>query len=419
VIIGHSQFERIPISPERQRAVIENQIDEVLEAIEEAKSNQGDNFSLKSMEKMRKQLEAKLEKLSGSFKKDDVLYFEELGVDRLFVDEADLYKNLALFTKMQNVAGITSANSQKASDMFAKCQYIDEITGGTGVCFATGTPISNTVSEMYTMQRYLQFHDLNKAGFGHFDCWASTFGEKQTAIELAPEGTGYRMKTRFAKFHNLPELMTMFREVADIQTAEMLNLPVPKVHYHNISTKPSEIQKEMVKALADRAEKVRNNKVEPTEDNMLKIANDGRKLALDQRMENPLLADEPFSKVNTCVSNVFDIWEKYRVERLTQLIFCDLSTPKNDGTFNVYDDIKTKLLEKGVPENEVEFIHNAKTDIAKKELFSKVRKGTVRILIGSTSKMGAGTNCQDKLIALHDLDAPWRPRDLIRAPVRR
>ena len=412
VIIGHSQFEKIPISVERQRKTLENQIEDIMEGIREAKRQKGGSFTVKQLQKSKKSLELKLKKLNDQSRKDDVVTFEELGIDRLFVDEADNYKNLYLYTKMRNVGGIAQTEAQKSSDMFMKCRYLDELTGGKGVIFATGTPISNSMVELYTMQRYLQYGDLVKYGLQHFDAWASTFGETVTAIELAPEGTGYRLKTRFARFFNLPELMQMFREVADIQTADMLKLPVPKVNYHNIKTKPSEIQTDLVASLAKRAEKVRARLVEPNIDNMLKITNDGRKLALDQRLIDPMLPDDPTSKVNACVDNVYRIWEEHADTKATQLVFCDLSTPKNDGTFNVYDDIREKLTARGIPAEQVRFIHEATTDAQKKELFGKVRSGEVRVLLGSTPKMGAGTNVQDRLIAIHNLDCPWRPSDL-------
>lgn len=412
VIIGHSQFEKIPISAERQENQIKEQIREVTSGIQELKDSRAERYSIKQLEKTKKALELRLKKLIETGRKDDVVTFEELGVDRLFVDEADTYKNLFLYTKMRNVAGLSQTEAQKSSDLFMKCQYLDELTGGRGVVFATGTPISNSITEMYTMQRYLQYETLRKHGLQHFDCWASTFGETVTAIELAPEGTGYRAKTRFARFYNLPELMNMFREVADIKTADMLNLPVPKATYHNVAVKPSDFQRDMVAQLAERAEQVRNRMVEPHEDNMLRITNDGRKLALDQRLINPLLSDDEDGKVNACVNDVYDFWREHADKRLTQLVFCDLSTPKNDGTFNVYDDIRQKLIARGVPKEEVAFIHEADTETKKKELYARVRKGQVRVLIGSTFKMGAGTNVQDRLIALHDLDCPWRPRDL-------
>lgn len=412
VIIGHSQFEKIPISQERQRMQFEEQISEITGGIRELKEARGERYAIKQLEKTKKNLELKLKKLNDTSRKDDVVTFEELGVDRLFVDEADFYKNLFLYTKMRNVAGLAQTEAQKSSDLFAKCRYLDELTDGRGIVFATGTPISNSITEMYTMQRYLQYETLRRNGLQHFDCWASTFGETVTAIELAPEGTGYRAKTRFARFYNLPELMSMFKEVADIKTADMLNLPVPKANYRNVAVKPSQFQQDMVAELAERAERVRARDVEPYEDNMLKITNDGRKLALDQRLANPMLPDDEASKVNACVENVYRFWQENRDKNLTQLVFCDLSTPKNDGNFNVYDDVRRKLIERGVPADEVAFIHDANTETKKKELFAKVRKGQVRALIGSTFKMGAGTNVQDKLIALHDLDCPWRPRDL-------
>lgn len=412
VIIGHSQFEKIPISAERQRQQLQEQIAEITSGIQELKEERGERYAIKQLEKTKKTLKLKLDRLNDPSRKDDVVTFEELGVDRLFVDEADFYKNLFLYTKMRNVAGLSQTEAQKSSDLFAKCRYLDELTDGRGIIFATGTPISNSITEMYTMQRYLQYVTLRKNGLQHFDCWASTFGETVTAIELAPEGTGYRAKTRFARFYNLPELMSMFKEIADIKTADMLNLPVPKANYRNVAVKPSDFQKDMVAELAERAERVRNRMVEPYEDNMLKITNDGRKLALDQRLANPMLPDCEDSKVNACVDNIFRFWQENNDKKLTQLVFCDLSTPKNDGNFNVYDDVRQKLKDRGVPAEEINFIHHADTETKKKELFAKVRKGQVRVLLGSTFKMGAGTNVQDKLIALHDLDCPWRPRDL-------
>ena len=412
VIIGHSQFERIPLSIERQQRTIRSQIEEIVQGITEEKARNGNKFTIKQLEKTKKSLLVRLEKLNDQSKKDQVINFEELGIDRLFVDEADGYKNLYLYTKMRNVAGIAQTEALKSSDMFMKCQYLDELTGGKGVVFATGTPVSNSMVELYTMQRYLQHHTLVEHNLQHFDAWASTFGETVTAIELAPEGTGYRLKTRFAKFYNLPELMQMFREVADIQTADMLNLPVPKAEYRVVSVKPSEMQREMVAELGERAERVREGLVNATEDNMLLITNDGRKLALDQRMMNELLPDYPDSKVNACVEEVYQFWEQGREKRLTQLLFCDLSTPKTDGSFSVYNDVRDKLIAKGVPPEEIAFIHDANTEVRKKELFSKVRRGAVRILMGSTFKMGAGMNVQDLIIASHDLDCPWRPRDL-------
>lgn len=412
IIIGHSQFEKIPMSIERQRAILEQQMDEILEGIAEIKKNRGDNFSIKQLEKTKKTIKQKLDKLNDQTRKDDVVTFEELGVDRVFVDEAHYYKNLAAFTKMRNVGGISQTEAMKSSDLYMKCRYLDELTGGKGVVFATGTPISNSMVELYTMQKYLQYDLLRRNNLIHFDAWASTFGETVTAIELAPEGTGYRAKTRFAKFYNLPELMSLFKETADIQTADMLKLPVPKANYHNVVLKPSEQQKEMVEALSERAEKVRNKMVDSSVDNMLLITNDGRKLALDQRMINEMLPDAEESKVSVCADNVFDIWQKTEKDKSTQMVFCDLSTPHNDGTFNVYDDLRDKLIAKGIPAEEIAYIHSANTEVAKKEMFGKVRSGQIRVLIGSTQKMGAGTNVQKKLIALHHLDCPWRPSDL-------
>lgn len=412
VIIGHSQFEKIPMSIERQRAILEQQLEEITGGIAELKRNRGENFSIKQLEKSKKSIKQKLDKLNDQTKKDDVVTFEELGVDRLFVDESHYYKNLYLYTKMRNVGGIAQTEAQKSSDLFMKCRYLDEITGGRGTVFATGTPISNSMVELYTIQRYLQYNTLVKNGLQLFDAWASTFGETITAVELTPEGTGYRAKTRFAKFYNLPELMAMFKEIADIKTADMLNLPVPEAKYHNIAVKPSEMQKEMVASLAERAEQVRGGGVDSSVDNMLKITNDGRKLALDQRMLNDMLPDFEGSKINACVDNIYRIWKENADKKSAQLVFCDLSTPKNDGTFSVYNDIRKKLIERGIPESEVKFIHEADTDMKKKELFQKTRKGEVRVLLGSTQKMGAGTNVQDKLIALHDVDCPWRPSDL-------
>ena len=412
IIIGHSQFEKIPMSIERQRAILEQQLEEVTNGIADLKRNRGDNFSVKQLERTKKSVKQKLDKLNDQSKKDDVVTFEELGVDRLFIDESHYYKNLFLYTKMRNVGGIAQTEAQKSSDLFMKCRYLDEITGGRGTVFATGTPISNSMVELYTIQRYLQYNTLVKNNLQHFDAWASTFGETVTAVELTPEGTGYRAKTRFARFYNLPELMAMFKEVADIKTADMLDLPVPKAVYHNISVKPSEIQKQMVAELAERAEKVRNGMVDASVDNMLKITNDGRKLALDQRLINPMLPDFEGSKLNACVDAMFETWEKGKEKRLTQLFFCDLSTPKNDGNFSVYEDIRKKLIERGVPAEEIKFIHEADTETKKLELFKKVRKGDVRILMGSTQKMGAGTNVQNKLAASSDLDCPWRPSDL-------
>ncbi len=412
VIIGHSQFEKIPMSIERQKAILEQQIEELTNGIAELKANRGERFSIKQLERSRKAVTQKLAKLNDQSRKDDVVTFEELGVDRLFIDESHYYKNLFLYTKMRNVGGIAQTEAQKSSDLFMKCRYLDEITGGRGTVFATGTPISNSMVELYTIQRYLQYNTLVKNNLQHFDAWASTFGETVTAIELTPEGSGYRAKTRFAKFYNLPELMSMFKEVADIKTADMLKLPVPEAEYHNVSVEPSEMQKDMVASLAERAEKVRGGGVDASVDNMLKITNDGRKLALDQRMLNEMLPDFDGSKINACVENVFRIWEETKDKKSAQLVFCDLSIPKNDGTFSVYNDIRKKLIERGVPESEVRFIHEADTDMKKKELFQKVRKGEVRVLMGSTQKMGAGTNVQDRLIALHDVDCPWRPSDL-------
>ena len=412
VIIGHSQFEKIPMSIERQRAILEQQLEELTDGIADLKRNRGENFSIKQLEKSRKAVKQKLEKLNDQSRKDDVVTFEELGVDRLFIDESHYYKNLYLYTKMRNVGGIAQTEAQKSSDLFMKCRYLDELTGGRGTVFATGTPISNSMVELYTIQRYLQYNTLVKNNLQHFDAWASTFGETVTAVELTPEGTGYRAKTRFAKFYNLPELMAMFKEVADIKTADMLDLPVPQAHYHNVAVKPSEMQKEMVASLAERAEKVRGGNVDSSVDNMLKITNDGRKLALDQRMLNDMLPDFEDSKINACVDNIYRIWAETTDKKSAQLVFCDLSTPKNDGSFSVYNDIRKKLIERGIPESEVKFIHEADTDIKKKELFQKTRKGEVRVLLGSTQKMGAGTNVQDRLIALHDVDCPWRPSDL-------
>ena len=412
VIIGHSQFEKIPMSIERQREQLEKQLDDIERGIDDVQASKGEQFTVKQLMKTRKAIKTKLEKLNDTKRKDTVIDFEQLGVDRLFIDESHFYKNLYLYTKMRNVGGIAQTEAQKSSDLFMKCRYLDEITGNRGTVFATGTPVSNSMVELYSVQRYLQYDTLAQNGLQHFDSWASTFGETVTALELAPEGTNYRAKTRFAKFYNLPELMQMFREVADIQTADMLKLPVPTVKYHNIKTKPSEIQTETVASLAKRAEKVRARLVEPNIDNMLKITNDGRKLALDQRMIDPMLPDDPDSKVNACVDNVYRIWEEHADTKATQLVFCDLSTPKNDGTFNVYDDMREKLIARGIPAEQVRFIHEATTDAQKKELFGKVRSGEVRVLFGSTPKMGAGTNVQDRLIAIHNLDCPWRPSDL-------
>ena len=413
VIIGHSQFEKIPMSVKRQITLLEQQLDGTLKGIQDLKEHNGERFSIKALVRTQKSIEKKLQQLNNADRKDDVITFEELGVDRLFVDEAHYYKNLFLYTKMRNVGGIAQTEAQKSSDLFMKCRYLDEITGGKGIVFATGTPISNSMVELYTMQRYLQYDKLVKSKLQHFDAWASTFGETVTAIELAPEGTGYRTKTRFAKFYNLPELMNLFKEVADIQTSDTLNLPLPKANYENIVIKPSQTQLDLVNSLGERAEKVRNKAVDSREDNMLKITNEGRKIALDQRLINELLPDYKDSKVEKCSENIYKIWNDTKEDKLAQLVFCDLSTPKGDGTFDVYTDLKRKLIDKGIPEEEIEFIHNANTELKKKELFAKVRAGNVRILMGSTVKMGAGTNCQDKLIALHDLDCPWRPSDLI------
>lgn len=412
VIIGHSQFEKIPMSLERQRAILQQQLDEVLDGISELKKNRGDNFSIKQLERTKKTVKQKLDKLNDQSRKDDVVTFEELGVDRIFIDEAHYYKNLAAFTKMRNVGGISQTEAMKSSDLYMKCRYLDELTGGRGVVFATGTPISNSMVEMYSMQKYLQYGALRRNDLLHFDAWASTFGETVTAIELSPEGTGYRAKTRFAKFYNLPELMAMFKETADIQTADMLKLPVPEAHYHSVVLKPSETQKEMVAGLSERAERVRNKMVDSSVDNMLLITNDGRKLALDQRLMNDMLPDSETSKVGTCAENVFDIWQRTADRKSTQMVFCDLSTPHGDGKFNVYDDLRNKLIAKGVPAEEIAYIHTANSEAQKKELFGKVRSGQVRVLIGSTQKMGAGTNVQTKLAALHHLDCPWRPSDL-------
>jgi len=412
VIIGHSQFEKIPMSKEYQEKHIQNQIDNIIDYIKEYKYDSSQHFTVKELQKTKKKLELKLKKLNDDFKKDDVVTFEELGVDKLIVDEAHNYKNLYLYTKMRNVAGIGQSEAFKSSDMFMKCRYMDEMTNGKGIVFATGTPISNSMTELYTMQRYLQYDELKKNGLEHFDSWASTFGETQSSFELSPEGTGYRVKTRFSKFYNLPELMSLFKEVSDIQTADMLKLPVPEAHFDVIKTTPSEEQKQILQGLSERAERVRNKLVEPEEDNMLRITNDGKKLALDQRLINPLLPDDDNSKVNVCVKNVFAIWEKTKETQSTQLLFSDMSTPKGDGSFNIYDDIRDKLVKLGIPKEEIAFIHEANSDKQKEELFAKVRKGEIRILMGSTQKMGAGTNVQKKLIAMHDLDVPWRPADL-------
>ena len=412
VIIGHRQFEKIPISAERQERILQEQIDEITDAIAEMKAMRGESFTIKQLEKTRRSLEARMEKLQAAERKDDVITFEQLGVDRLFVDEAHAFKNLFLYTKMRNVAGLSTSEAQKSSDMFMKCQYMDELTGGKGTVFATGTPVSNSMTELYTMMRYLQHGTLRQKGLTHFDQWASTFGETTTAIELAPEGTGYRARTRFAKFFNLPELMSMFKEVADIKTADQLRLPVPEAKFETVVVQPSEIQKEMVADLSERAAAVHGGSVDPSVDNMLKITSDGRKIGLDQRLMNPLLPDDPSSKLNACVQNVLRIWEEGQADKLTQLLFCDLSTPKGDGTFNVYEDIRDKLVAAGVPREEVAFIHDADTEAKKKELFGKVRTGEVRVLLGSTQKMGAGTNVQDRLVAVHHLDVGWRPADM-------
>ena len=412
VIIGHSQFEKIQMSEERQREQLQRQLNDIEMGIDEIQKSHGEQFTVKQLMKTRKGIEAKLKKLNDTKRKDTVINFEQLGVDRLFIDESHFYKNLYLYSKMRNVGGIAQTEAQKSSDLFMKCRYLDEITGGRGVIFATGTPISNSMVELYTIQRYLQYDTLQEMGLIHFDDWASDFGETITAIELSPEGSGYRAKTRFAKFFNLPELMATFKQVANIQTADMLKLPVPKANFHTEVIQPSEIQQEMVRGLAERAEAIRAGGVDPRVDNMLRITNDGRKLALDMRLINPLAADDPNGKVATCARNVIRIWEQTKEQRSTQLVFCDLSTPKDDGSFSVYNDLKKKLMEAGIPEEEISFIHDANTEARKKELFSKVRSGQVRILMGSTQKMGAGTNVQDRLIALHDLDCPWRPSDL-------
>ena len=412
IIIGHSQFEKIPMSKERQEKIINRQIDEIMDGIREAKSEKAERYTIKQLERTKKSLEIRLAKLNDQSRKDDVVTFEELGVDRIFVDESHYFKNLFLATKMRNVGGIAQTEAQKSSDLFMKCQYLDEITGGRGVVFATGTPISNSMVELYTIQRYLQYGTLQEMGLSHFDDWAANYGETITAIELSPEGFGYRAKTRFAKFYNLPELMSSLKQVADIQTADMLKLPVPKANFHTEVIKPSEMQQEMIKSLAERAESIRGGNVDPSVDNMLRITNDGRKLALDMRLVNPLAPDDENGKVATCARNVYGIWDKTKDTRGTQLVFCDLSTPKSDGTFSVYDDLKTKLINSGIPEEEIAFIHDANSEAKKKELFSKVCSGQVRILMGSTAKMGAGTNVQDRLVALHDLECPWRPSDL-------
>ena len=412
VIIGHSQFEKIPLSAQRQAYMLQQQIDEITEGIAEMKYRRDEKFTVKQLEKTKKSLQTRLDKLNDQSRKDDVITFEELGIDRLFVDEAHSFKNLFLATKMRNVGGIAQTEAQKSSDLYMKCRYLDEVTNSKGVIFATGTPVSNSMVELYTMQRYLQYETLKDRNLQHFDAWASTFGETVTAIELAPEGTGYRTKTRFAKFYNLPELMMMFKQVADIQTADMLKLPVPEVERKNIAIAPSQMQKEIVSSLGERAERVRNKMVDSTEDNMLLITNDGRKLALDQRLINESLPDDPNGKVSVCADNVYEIWRRTTPQKSAQLVFCDLSTPHNDGHFNVYEDIRSKLIAKGIPENEIAFIHNAETEAKKKDLFAKVRSGQVRVLIGSTFKMGAGTNVQKRLIALHHIDCPWRPADL-------
>ena len=412
IIIGHSQFEKIPLSRERQAATIQAQIDEITAELEALGRRRGQGFSIKQMERTRKSLQVRLDRLNDQSRKDDVVTFEQLGVDRLFVDESHNFKNLYLYTKMQNVAGIQQTDAQKSSDMFMKCRYMDELTGGRGVTFATGTPVSNSMVELYTIMRYLQYDTLQKMGLGHFDSWASAFGDTVTAIELAPEGTGYRAKTRFARFFNLPELISVFKEAADVQTPDMLKLPVPKANFINHVLQPSQEQKELVTTFSDRAEKVRNGAVDPSEDNMLKITNDGRKCALDQRLVDPELPDAEVSKVNACVESAFHVWQTGMDAKTTQLIFCDLSTPKADGSFNVYTDVKSKLVAMGIPPEEIAFIHDADTETKKAELFAKVRSGQVRILMGSTPKLGAGTNVQDRLVALHHLDAPWKPSDL-------
>ncbi len=413
VVIGHSQLIKIPISNERQEKYIRDQLEDVENGIRDLKTTKGERFQIKQLERTKRNLEARLKKLTESTARDDVVTFEELGIDRLFIDEADMFKNAYFFTKMSNVAGVAQTEAQKSSDLMMKCRYMDELTDGRGTIFATGTPVSNSMTEVYTMMNYLQHDTLVKMGWQHFDAWAAHFGETITAMEIAPEGKGYRAKTRFAKFFNLPELMSVFKECADIKTADVLNLPTPEAHYETVVAEPTEIQKSMVDALAERARKIHNKEVRPEEDNMLCVTNDGRKIGLDQRLINPLLPDEEGTKVNLCVNNVFKIWKDTADNRSTQLIFCDYSTPKEDGSFNVYDDIRDKLVKRGVPKEEVAFIHEANTDVQKKELFAKIRKGITRILIGSTAKCGAGTNIQDKLIAMHDLDAPWRPRDLI------
>ena len=439
VIIGHSQFERIPVSKERQERLIEEQIDELEQGISELRASNAERFTIKSVERTKKSLETRLKKLQDNDRKDDVISFEQLGVDRLFVDEAHAFKNLFLYTKMRNVAGLSTSDAQKSSDMYLKCRYLDEMTDSKGVVFATGTPVSNSMTELYTMMRYLQHDTIQQKGLAHFDCWASTFGETTTAIELAPEGTGYRARTRFSKFFNLPELMNLFKEAADIKTSDQLNLPTPNAVYHNVVAQPTEIQQSMVKELSERAAAVHTGRVDASVDNMLKITSDGRKLGLDQRVINPDLPDDPQSKVNMCVDNIFKIWEDGKADKLTQLVFCDLSTPKNIQTskraekamdspeihaleqlndaadekeFTVYDDIRDKLVSRGIPREKIVFIHEANTEARKKELYAKVRSGQVRVLMGSTFKMGAGMNVQDRLVALHDLDCPWRPGDL-------
>jgi len=412
VIIGHSQFEKIPLSKERQAAMIEDQIGQITTELEILKAEQGEQYTIKQMEKTKKSLEGRLERLNDQSRKDDVVTFEQLGVDRLFVDESHNFKNLFLYTKMRNVAGIAQTEAQKSSDMFAKCQYMDELTGGKGTTFATGTPISNSMTELYTNMRYLQYGRLQEMGMGHFDNWAASFGETVTAVELSPEGTGYRAKKRFARFFNLPELISMFKESADIQTADMLNLPIPKADYQDVVLEPSEYQKALVESLAERAERVRGGSVDATVDNMLKITSDGRKLALDQRLIDDMLPDDPNSKAQACVDRAYELFEEHKEEKAAQLIFCDSSTPRKDGTFNVYDEVKKKLMEKGVQEEQIAFIHDANTDTRKANLFAKVRSGQVRFLLGSTAKMGAGTNVQNRLIALHHLDVPWRPSDI-------
>ena len=412
VIIGHSQLEKIPLSKERQERLLREQLDEIEDGIRELKDSNGERFTIKGLEKTKRSLEVRLSKLLDAKKRDDVVTFEQLGCDRLYVDEAHNFKNLFMYTKMRNVAGLSTSEAAKSSDLFMKCRYLDELTDSKGVIFATGTPVSNSMTELYTLQRYLQYDTLVAKNLTHFDAWASIFGEQTTSIELAPEGTGYRARTRFAKFHNLPELMTIFRDVADIKTADMLNLPVPTARYETVIVEPSELQKEMVNELSERAADVHNRKVDATVDNMLKITTDGRKIGLDQRLMSPLAEDFEGSKVNACTENVFRIWNDTSADRLTQLVFCDFSVPGKEGKFNVYDDIKAKLLARGVPEHEIAFIHDADTEARKKELFAKVRQGKVRVLFGSTFKMGAGTNVQDKLIAIHDADCPWRPADL-------